>query len=98
MGFVIILQSVNNGAEVLEDLRDLAYAVHWMQVVLAFVEVEHGTRLGLVFHKAMLDGVEIVVGATAGFATFKHTNVTCRSHTSFAGLGLHDIEMVVDDS
>ena len=65
-------QSVNDGAKVLEDLRDFAHAVHGMQVVLALVEVEHGARLGLIFHKAVFDGVEVVVGATAGLATFEH--------------------------
>ncbi len=51
---------------------DFTHAIHRMQVVLALVEVEHGARLGLIFHETVLDGVEVVVGATAGLATFEH--------------------------
>ena len=69
---VINSQSLNHRAEVLEDFRDFAHAVHRVQVVLAFVEVEYGARLGLIFHKAVLDGLEVVIGATAGLAAFQH--------------------------
>ena len=53
-------------------MRDFAHAVHGMQVALGLVEVRHGVRLLVVFLKAVLDALQVVVGATAGLAAFEH--------------------------
>ena len=57
----------------MEDHRDFADTVHGVKRAAAMIIIQDRFGLGFIFHKAMLDGVDVIISTSADLATFQHT-------------------------